>query len=212
MTLPETIPVKYTEEEAEYLSVRPVVAQTFRLDELLDMLVRVTGKDVARLQKVLRAGTTVYRSYRYWWPGFDAGAEELEGALAGFPEADPSRPFERGTCTTVRWEHTSAPGRVLGEIGREEASARRWFRRGSFWDELMRLAERRGPTYDTYSYAQAGDVYHLEMTPALAGEILDAARRMARRRVGARLGGLAQANRIVLVCARGSLARDARGC
>ena len=28
--LPETIAVKYTEEEAEYLSMRPLVRQTFR--------------------------------------------------------------------------------------------------------------------------------------------------------------------------------------
>jgi hypothetical protein len=58
--LPETIPVKYTEEEAEYLSMRPLVRQTFRLAELVDMVVSVTGKDPGRIQQILRSGTVVY--------------------------------------------------------------------------------------------------------------------------------------------------------
>ena len=47
MPLPETIPVRYTEEEAGYVTVRPLVRQTFRLDELLDMILSVAGKDAA---------------------------------------------------------------------------------------------------------------------------------------------------------------------
>src|SRR2546428_196706 len=34
MSLPESIPVRYTEEEAGYISVRPVVRQSFQLAEL----------------------------------------------------------------------------------------------------------------------------------------------------------------------------------
>ena len=41
------------------MSVRPVVRQTFRQDELLDMILRVTGKDVARVRQILRAGSIV---------------------------------------------------------------------------------------------------------------------------------------------------------
>jgi len=50
MPLPETIAVRFTEEDAGYVTVRPVVRQTFRLSELTDMVVSVTGKDAARLQ------------------------------------------------------------------------------------------------------------------------------------------------------------------
>ena len=60
MPLPETIPVRYTEEEAGYVTVRPLVRQTFRLDELLDMILSVAGKDVARVRQLLHSGTVVY--------------------------------------------------------------------------------------------------------------------------------------------------------
>jgi len=52
--LPETIPVRYTEEEADNFSIRPVKRQTFRLRELVDMVLRVTGKDLPRVQQILR--------------------------------------------------------------------------------------------------------------------------------------------------------------
>jgi len=58
--LPETIPVRYTEEEAGYVTVRPVVRQTFRLTELLDMILSVAGKDTARVRQLLHSGTVVY--------------------------------------------------------------------------------------------------------------------------------------------------------
>ena len=64
MPLPETIPVRYTEEEAGYVTVRPIVRQTFRLDELLDMILSVAGKDAARVRQLLHSGTVVYHFYR----------------------------------------------------------------------------------------------------------------------------------------------------
>jgi len=56
VTLPESIPVRYTEEDAGYVTVRPIVKQTFRLDELLDMILSVTGKDAARIRQILHSG------------------------------------------------------------------------------------------------------------------------------------------------------------
>ncbi len=44
MPLPETISVRYTDEEAGYVTVRPIVRQTFSLDELLDMILERRGK------------------------------------------------------------------------------------------------------------------------------------------------------------------------
>ncbi len=32
------------------------------------MIVQVAGKDSARVQQILRAGTIVFHSFRYWWP------------------------------------------------------------------------------------------------------------------------------------------------
>ena len=93
MPLPETIPVKYTEEEAGAISMRPVVRQTFRAPELVDMIVGVTGKNQHRVRQILRAGTVVFHSYRYWWQGFEADDTALGEILARYPDADPSLPF-----------------------------------------------------------------------------------------------------------------------
>ncbi len=90
MPLPETIRVKYTEEEAEYVSIRPLVQQEFRGAELVDMILSVTGKDVARIQQILRSGTIVFHSYRYWWQGFEA---ETGGARGDSGEVSRSGSF-----------------------------------------------------------------------------------------------------------------------
>src|SRR5262252_5156786 len=104
MPLPETIPVRYTEEEAGYVTVRPVVRQTFRLDELLDMILRVSGKDLARIRQLLHSGTVVYHFYRYNWAGFDVNDAELAAVLSRFPDADPSRPFAAEACKRAVFE------------------------------------------------------------------------------------------------------------
>ena len=56
MSLPLQIPVRYSDEDAGYVSMRPVVKQTFKLHELTDMVVSVVGKDPARVQQIFRTG------------------------------------------------------------------------------------------------------------------------------------------------------------
>jgi hypothetical protein len=99
--LPETITVKYTEEEAEYISMRPLVRQEFRGAELVDMVVQVAGKDPDRVQKILNAGTIVFHSFRYWWTGFDADTAALNEILRKYPDADPQRVFRAEDCAEV---------------------------------------------------------------------------------------------------------------
>src|SRR5437879_13673524 len=93
MAIPETIAVRFTEEEAGYVTVRPVVKQSFRLAELVDMVVSVTGKNGPRVQQIFRAGTVVYNGYRYWWDAFSSTENEVTGLLAAFPDDDPSVHF-----------------------------------------------------------------------------------------------------------------------
>jgi len=83
VTLPESIPVRYTEEDAGYVTVRPIVKQTFRLDELLDMILSVTGKDATRIRQILHSGTVVYH-FTAIPGGFDANDAELSAALTRF--------------------------------------------------------------------------------------------------------------------------------
>jgi hypothetical protein len=201
VALPETIPVKYTEEEAEYLSVRPVVRQTFRLDELLDMLLSIVGKDVPRMQQILRSGTAVYHYFRYWWAGFEADAADLRAALGRFPDPDAARPFRREECTAVLLESESGP-RAPAELTRDAASQKRWLRRTSLWDVLMGLAAAQPPAYSDYSYAHRSDLYHVSMTPAQGEALAREAARVAPPSVSGYAKSLQRARRILFVCPR----------
>lgn len=167
VTLPETIPVKRTEEEAEFVSVRPVVRQTFRIEQLVDMLLAVTGKELPRVQQILRSGTVVYHYYRYWWDGFEAPEEDLRRLLATFPDADASRTFRAEACTAVRIERADAqlPARqAVVELERDAASRKGLLRARSLWDGLMDAAREQPPRYQTYSYARRADCYGLELS------------------------------------------------
>jgi hypothetical protein len=174
--LPETIAVKYTEEEAEYLSMRPLVRQTFRSGELVDMILAVTGKDPARIRQILGSGTIVFHSYRYWWPGFEAESEALAQLLAGYPDSDASRAFRSEDCAEVILGSSSTVGNGL-RIRREDARKRRLLRARTFWDCLMDLAPELSPKYREYSYALRGDIYSAPLNaPQLARLAADATR------------------------------------
>jgi hypothetical protein len=212
--LPSQIPVKYTEEEAEYLSVRPVVKQTFQLAELVDMILGVTGKDPARVQQILRTGTLVFNFYRYWWTGFDADAKELAAVLAQFPDADPARVFRAEECSaTVLVGRNFQPARVHVtlptngiELNRAEAGRKRmfgWmFSRKNFWDTLMNVPGDRVPQYLGYSYSRRADIYSAEVTPEQAASLARAAQKLAPRSVRAHLAQIASTARILFLCPR----------
>jgi hypothetical protein len=200
--LPDSIPVKYTEEEAEYLSVRPVVRQAFSSTELVDMVVSVAGKDLARVQKILSAGTVVFHSFRYWWTGFEADAASLREILQKYPDADPSRAFRAEDCAEVILESSGTPPRHSLRIRREEAGKRRLLRSRSFWDNLMNLARNAAPTYREYSYSQHGDIYALSLTPEQIARLAREATRSALRTLRADLAVLSAISQIVFVCTR----------
>src|SRR5260370_32690844 len=123
MPLPETIAMRFTEDDAGYVTVRPVVKQTFRLPELADMVVSVRGKNVSRVQQIFRAGTLVYNGYRYWWDGFASTENEVLGLLTAFPDDDPSLHFAPAQVTAVSLEIGGGAQRSLVRITRREASA-----------------------------------------------------------------------------------------
>jgi hypothetical protein len=200
--LPETIPVKYTEEEAEYLSVRPLVRQTFRLAELVDMVVSVTGKDPGRIQQILRSGTVVYHFYRYWWTGFDVDASQLAALLVVFPDADPGRPFRAEDCTSALLETSGDPPRHSLELARAEAAKKRLLRSRSLWDRLLDLARAHPPKYQDYSYARRADVFTRELTPAEAAALSRDDQKLATSALRVRLRSFPEAARVIFLCAR----------
>ena len=210
MPLPETIAVKYTEEEAEYLSMRPLVRQTFRAAELVDMIVQVAGKDSARVQQILRAGTVVFHSFRYWWQGFEPATAALAEILAKYPDADPSRPFRAADCIEVILESSGSPPRHSLRIAKETAAkanplrkiARALRNAPSFWQRLMNFAEEAHPRYREYSYARGSDLYSIALNPDQIARLAHEAARHAPRALRAELLEPPAVSQIVFVCPR----------
>lgn len=203
MPLPEAIPVRYTEEEAGYITTRPVVRQSFRPDQLLDMVLSVTGKDAKRIRQIFRSGTVVFHFYRYWWTGFDIEEGELAGLLARFPDPDPSREFRAAECSVIAIESGQMPPRPAVEIGREAVSRRGLFRRRTFWDALLAEAASAPVSYQGYSFGHHADLYRLELTPESRAR-LAAAVSTVPRELRKELQAISHAARVVFICPRPS--------
>jgi hypothetical protein len=202
MPLPETIPVRYTDEEAGYVTVRPIVRQTFKLEELLDMLLSVAGKNLARVRQLLRTGTVVYHFYRYSWTGFEADESELAAALAQFPDAEPSRPFSPENCTVALFESGGVNPRHLMELSRSEGSKRRLFRGRSFWDQLLEIASSEKVRYERYSYGRRADIYCLDLDGENTELICEAGKHFAPRTLQATIQVVTKSASILFVCPR----------
>lgn len=164
--------MRFTEEDAGYVTVRPVVKQTFRLAELADMVVSVTGKNGPRVQQILRAGTVVYNGYRYWWNGFASHENELTGLLALFPDDDPARLFNPAQVNAISLEIGGGPQRSLVRITHREASAKKLFHKRSPWEILLSAAETSTPRYEKYSHAERADLYRVHLPSEMAASIL----------------------------------------
>jgi hypothetical protein len=202
MPLPETIPVRYTEEEAGYVSFRPVVRQSFRPRELLDMVLSVTGKDVARIRQILHSGTVVFHFYRYWWMGFDVDEAELAGLLAQFPDPNPSRQFREAECTLIAIESGATPPRPAVEVRKKNISHRRLFRRKSFWDALLAEVSASPVAYQGYSFGYRADLYRLDLGPEARARLIAAVAALASRELRKELQAIGQAARVVFICPR----------
>ncbi len=184
------------------MTVRPIVRQTFLLDELLDMVLSVTGKDAARIRQILRSGTVVYHFYRYSWTGFDADDAELAAALARFPDSDPSRAFDADKCSLAVFENAGAHAKPLLELDRAAGLKRRMFRGQSFWVRLLEIAVRETPAYQSYSYVRRADLYRLDLNGENLLQIAQAANRLAPRNLRSALRVLPDAARILFICPR----------
>ncbi len=189
-----------------------MVRQTFRAAELVDMIVQVSGKDSARVQQILRGGTVVFHSFRYWWQGFEPDAAALGEILATYPDADPSRAFRAEDCVEIVLESSGSPPRHSLRIKREEMEKRgllegfaRTLRNApSLWESLMKFAEEAKPRYREYSYARRGDVYSISLTAEQIARLGREAGRHAPRALRGELLELPTVSQMVFVCRRDS--------
>jgi hypothetical protein len=201
--LPETIPVRFTEEEADYVSIRPVKKQLFNSRELVDMILRVTGRDISRVQQILRTGTIVFHFYRYWWQGIEADPAELAALLATFPADEPGRAFRPELCMAIILE-SGATGRNPVEIDRATARRKPLFTSRSLWDCLLTAGASHQINYGGYSYDRRGDTYRVELSEEEATILKRDAVRLAPRTLRRPLETLGPATRLVFVCPRAS--------
>jgi len=200
--LPETIPVRFTEEEAEYVSIRPVRRQIFKLRELIDMVLCVTGRDLPRVQQILRTGTIVFHFYRYWWQGFETDAAELSAVLAEFPADDPSRTFSGNACTTIVLE-SAVKGRPAIDVDKKDADHKSLFASRSFWDCLLALAEGASEIkYGGYSFARRADLYLVELSAEQAVRLQRDAGKFASRALRGTIEAMGAVARVIFVCPR----------
>ena len=202
MPLPEQIPVRYTEEDAGYVSMRPVVKQTFRLNELADMVVSVTGKDPARVQQIFRNGTVVYNGYRYSWDGIPSELAEIASLLSPFPDDNPARPFKPEEAKSVLFEMGGGTQRNVVEILRSDASEKKLFGKNSPWDVLVRCARESAARYEKYSHARKADLYRITLPFENGQSLLTAMLESAPRGLRYRWTTLRPPAVIVFVCPR----------
>lgn len=186
MPLPDQIPLRYSDEDAGYVSMRPVVKQTFRLPELIDMIVSVVGKDPGRVQQTLRTGTVVYNGYRYSWDHLSADPAEIATLLLPFPDDDPSRPFDPAKTSAVLLESGGGTQRTVSELSRQDLSAKKLFAKDSPLNVLVKLAAANPPHYEKYSHARHADLFRLTLpydhAQQLLAALLDSAPRSLRHR------------------------------
>jgi len=202
MALPEQIAVRYTEEDAGYMSVRPVVKQAFQLAELVDMVVSVAGKDAARVQQIFRSGTVVYHGYRYWWGALAAELREIEPLLASFPDDDPSRPFASQQATSVLLEMGGGTQRTVSEVLRQDAAQQKLFARKSPWDVLIAWANGQSARYEKYDHGRKADLYRISLPFDKAQQLLAAMLEAAPRKLRYRWSTLRPAAVVTFVCPR----------
>jgi len=202
MPLPNQIPLRYTEEDAGYMSVRPVIKQAFQLPELVDMVVSVVGKDAARVQQIFRSGTVVYHGYRYWWDALPADREEIERLLLGFPDDDPSRPLDPEQATVVLLEIGGGAQRTVVEITRHDAAAKKLFAKHSPWDVLTNFASGKTSRYEKYAHARRADLFRLSVPFDQAQQLLAAMLSAAPRKLKYRWSTLRPPAAVTFVCPR----------
>ncbi|MGB2679475.1 MAG: hypothetical protein WAN12_20520 [Candidatus Acidiferrum sp.] len=202
MSLPDIIPVRYTEEDAGYVSVRPVVKQVFRLHELVDLVVSIAGKDAARVQRIFRSGTAFYHGYRYWWDGIAAEASEIAALLVPFPDDDPSRPFEPSKATAALLGIGGGTQCHVVEILREEASENKFLGRHSPWQVLLQYAASHTARYEKYSHARRADLFRISLPYDHAQQLLAALLEAAPRSLRHRWSTLHPPAAVTFVCPR----------
>lgn len=200
--LPETISVRRAEEDAGYMAMTPVATQTFRLGELVDMVVSVAGKDPRRVQHILSAGAVLYHGYHYSWRGFEAQPADLNVLLENFPDDEPSRTFDAESAEAAILEIGGGAQRAFVDISRDTASRRRLFSRRSPWDVLLATTKEFAARYEKYDHGRHGDLFRVSLHYEDAERMLANMNAAAPRKLRFDWRGLRPPAAVIFVCPR----------
>jgi hypothetical protein len=202
MPLPNQIHLRYTEQDAGHLSVRPVINQTFRLHELVDMVVSVAGKDPARVHQIFRTGSVIFNGYRYWWNPLSPDPGEIETLLAQFPDDDPARVFVPSQAIAALLEMGGGPQRVVTEILRQDAAQKKLFAKQSPWDILLAWAANKPARYEKFDHARKADLFRISLPFDQAHHLQAAILNAAPRKLKFRLSTLRTPSTITFLSPR----------
>ena len=201
-TLPATISVRRVEEDAGYMAMTPVLTQAFRLDELVDMVVSVAGKDARRVQHILSAGAVLYHGYHYSWQGFEAEPGKIDALLEKFPNDEPDRVFDAESATAAILEIGGGVQRTFADVSRGTASGRRLLSRRSPWDVLLALTRENPARYEKYDHGRHGDLFRVSLRYEDAEHLLERMREAAPRKLRFDWRGLRPPAAVIFVCPR----------
>ncbi len=168
VALPSIIPCKVSDESAGYVNMVAVNRVDLPAETLVGKILAVTGKDVARIAKILARGSLVSDDSRFRWVGLEATGGEIADFLNTFPDDDPSQAFDPLKCLRIEFQSPRGMIEITREVGRE----RRALKRKNFWDEAIPLLATASARYDRYSYSDACDVFVAD----LSRETIDALR------------------------------------
>jgi hypothetical protein len=173
MSLPEQIRVKISSEAIESAGMTAVVSQEMALEELVRMMLGVTGKDAERVRQILHRGSLVSGASRFRWAGIEAGERDVAEFLKRYPDSDPSIRFDAARCYQIV---IRGPRQPL-VLEREAGEKRRMFQGSSFWGAVMEFAA--GAAYVEYSYRERADMFRVRLGGLERERIREAAKLLA---------------------------------
>jgi len=171
LALPNIIPCKVSDEAAGYVNMVAVNRVDLPAATLVGKILAVTGKNSARIAKILARGSLVSDDSRFRWVGVEATDDELASFLETFPDDDPTQLFDPANCTRIEFQGPRGRVEISREIGRET----RVLRRKNFWDEAMPRLAQLSPRYDRYSYSDVCDVFVANLTREMIDVLRDCA-------------------------------------
>jgi hypothetical protein len=151
------------------------------LEELVRIMLGVTGKDGDRVREMLARGSLVAGASRFRWSGFESTPDEIVHYLTRFPDSDPAQRFDESRCFAAVLRGRS---KVL-TIEREAGAKKRLFRKRSFWEELMTHTASAG--YVEYSWREQADIFRVRVDAEAQRRLADAGRLLAYSSYAARV-------------------------